>query len=174
MIISALSTLGLDTARVNERHDIGIDRPNDTGNGFASLKISGSAYKLTRQRALHHCTLLLKTEPDCVGPNLKSPALPCIKAKGMKSVNSAVVNVLSEVALHLGSKLRVLTRLAIVDSLLPFTSLIFLPNIQISNSLPFAKSCCMMEIAGSCVGFPRKSGIHSQYPQSCKMLQNYQ
>lgn len=107
MVVRALKSLGVDRAMVNERHDIVLRKENSnslypegeqaTGDGSAStkpFKISGSAYKLTRLRSLHHGTCLLSS------PNLKhisqylhSPAKPYIKARGVDSVSSPVANV---------------------------------------------------------------------------------
>ena len=100
-------------ARVNERHDIVLDQGNllaegdwpdptdmhrsifePEGDNGPPLKVSGSAYKLTRQRALHHGTCLL-TCRDLSGISqlLHSPARPFIKARGVDSVRSPVGNV---------------------------------------------------------------------------------
>jgi lipoate-protein ligase A len=74
--------------RVNERNDIVM---NDPERGV--LKISGSAFKLTRRRALHHGTLLFAS-PNLrgIGEFLKSPARDFISAKGVESVRSPVGN----------------------------------------------------------------------------------
>ena len=59
------------------------------------LKVSGSAYKLTRQRALHHGTCLLSSPNLNVIPDyLHSPAKPFISARGVESVSSPVGNIL--------------------------------------------------------------------------------
>nr|POF10126.1 putative lipoate-protein ligase a [Quercus suber] len=111
MVVRALRGCGVDRARVNERHDIvldqgahKIDRPaEDThitpyhveqGEGPSPLKVSGSAYKLTRNRALHHGTCLL-TSPnlDIIPHYLHSPAKPYITARGVESVSSPVGNI---------------------------------------------------------------------------------
>ena len=102
-----------DRARVNERHDIVLDQgprkyqPIDTADMHVSmyrsdlpdkpsLKVSGSAYKLTRQRALHHGTCLLDSSRICsISEILRSPARPYLKARGVESVRSPVGNVLS-------------------------------------------------------------------------------
>jgi lipoate-protein ligase A len=62
--------------------------------GKNTFKISGSAYKLTRLRSLHHGTCLLSS------PNLKtasklltSPGKPFFKARGVESVRSPIMNV---------------------------------------------------------------------------------
>jgi lipoate---protein ligase len=74
--------------RVNERNDIVM---NDRKKGV--LKVSGSAFKLTRRRALHHGTLLFSS-PNLkdIGEFLRSPARGFISAKGVESVRSPVGN----------------------------------------------------------------------------------
>lgn len=88
MVVRALGTLGKKNTRVNERHDIVMDVPEGT------FKISGSAYKLTRQRSLHHGTCLL-CSPNLsrISPLLRSSAEPFVKARGVDSVRSPVANV---------------------------------------------------------------------------------
>ncbi|MCJ1473216.1 Biotin/lipoate A/B protein ligase [Lambiella insularis] len=102
-------------ARVNERHDIVLDQghfhahppqPNPSNmheTGYFTqqrppLKVSGSAYKLTRTRSLHHGTCLLDS-PNLatISQYLKSPARPFMKARGVDSVRSPVGNVYSDV-----------------------------------------------------------------------------
>lgn len=100
-------------ARVNERHDIVLDQGNllpeenwpdpmdmhrsmfePEGDNGPPLKVSGSAYKLTRQRALHHGTCLLTCRDlSRISQLLHSPARPFIKARGVDSVRSPVGNV---------------------------------------------------------------------------------
>lgn len=109
MVVRALGRLGVDNARVNERHDIVVvdDSTNTTtepphGSSLSSsaaaaettFKISGSAYKLTRLRSLHHGTCLLSS-PNLgdIGRLLRSPAEPFIKARGVESVRSRIRNV---------------------------------------------------------------------------------
>ncbi|KAK7732378.1 hypothetical protein SLS63_005056 [Diaporthe eres] len=98
MVVRALRGLGVATARVNERHDIVLDRGGH-GDGDApsppeTFKISGSAYKLTRLRSLHHGTCLLNS-PNLadIGRLLRSPAEPFVKARGVESVRSRICNV---------------------------------------------------------------------------------
>ncbi|KAL9019317.1 MAG: hypothetical protein Q9185_003395 [Variospora sp. 1 TL-2023] len=100
-------------ARVNERHDIVLDPgeplntvdrpdPEDThrtayayGNGILEpRKVSGSAYKLSRLRALHHGTCLFNS-PNISGISeyLRSPARPYMKARGVESVRSPIANI---------------------------------------------------------------------------------
>ncbi|KAL2206002.1 hypothetical protein CC79DRAFT_1369439 [Sarocladium strictum] len=96
MVVRALKALGKDNARVNVRHDIVMDLPLPPGESGDSpvRKISGSAYKLTRLRALHHGTCLLQS-PNLgqISPILRSPAAPFITALGSPSVRSPVANV---------------------------------------------------------------------------------
>lgn len=110
MVVRALKGIGAINTRVNERHDI-VMGENNHGSSEAessdpesprlevtplSLKISGSAYKLTRFRAMHHGTCLVDS-PNLSGISsfLKSPARPYIKARGVESVRSPVGNVSS-------------------------------------------------------------------------------
>ena len=109
MVVRALRRLGVERARVNERHDIVLDQgntrvssPNDdthktpftSSEGRQSLKVSGSAYKLTRGRALHHGTCLLQSPSlRYIGEFLHSPAKPFITAKGVESVSSPIGNI---------------------------------------------------------------------------------
>ncbi|CEI65468.1 hypothetical protein FVEN_g6123 [Fusarium venenatum] len=109
MVVRALSSLGKPNTRVNERHDIVMDIPNDP---IGTYKISGSAYKLTRLRSLHHGTCLLRS------PNLKnisgvlrSPAEPFIKTRGVDSVRSPVRNVGIENAAFEGAVLEEFARM---------------------------------------------------------------
>lgn len=94
MVVRALHKLGVERARVNDRHDIVMDRIGTGHQDPRPLKVSGSAYKLTRLRSLHHGTCLLSS------PNLRnisqmlwSPAKRYIKARGVDSVSSPVANV---------------------------------------------------------------------------------
>jgi lipoyltransferase/lipoate-protein ligase len=90
MVVRALRGLGVDGARVNERHDIVIDRADSE----IPYKISGSAYKLTRSRSLHHGTCLLSSPNlKSIGRFLRSPAKLHIRAKGVESVSSPITNV---------------------------------------------------------------------------------
>ncbi|KAK5110721.1 hypothetical protein LTR62_005598 [Meristemomyces frigidus] len=114
MVTRALRSLGVERARVNERHDIVLDqgeRGGDVVDGAdmhvtpftrqnaasRPLKVSGSAYKLTRQRALHHGTCLLSSPNLNVIPHyLHSPSKPFMSARGVESVSSPVGNILLE------------------------------------------------------------------------------
>ena len=112
MVTRALRSCGIERARVNERHDIVLDQgqrrrdvdTDDThvtaftshdNHGPRPLKVSGSAYKLTRNRALHHGTCLLSSPNLNIIPDyLHSPAKPYITARGVESVSSPVGNIL--------------------------------------------------------------------------------
>ncbi|EQL28557.1 lipoate-protein ligase A [Blastomyces dermatitidis ATCC 26199] len=116
MVVRALQRVGAVNTAVNERHDIVLrqdskepsrevikvgteDAPSpQIENTPHALKISGSAYKLTRFRALHHGTCLIDS-PNLgnISLFLRSPARPYLKAKGVESVRSPVGNVSSAV-----------------------------------------------------------------------------
>lgn len=117
MVVRALQRVGAVNTRVNGRHDIVLGQDPETlsretikvetGHPTSlrtekiiphSLKISGSAYKLTRFRALHHGTCLIDS-PNLgnITSFLRSPARPYLKAKGVDSVRSPVGNVSSVV-----------------------------------------------------------------------------
>lgn len=100
-------------ARVNERHDIVLDqgqpRPKQQwpdaqdmhqtaflSEEQASLKVSGSAFKLTKHRSLHHGTCLLASDLEAMGKSLRSEARPFLKARGVDSVRSPVSNLLGD------------------------------------------------------------------------------
>jgi len=118
MVVRALRRhAGMDRCRVNERHDIimdigGSDRTNPerdgetvndddmhvtpwTGKeGVKTVKVSGSAFKITKRRALHHGTALLKSENlDVIGKILSAPGKEYITSKGVESVRSRVGNI---------------------------------------------------------------------------------
>ncbi|ORY56100.1 uncharacterized protein BCR38DRAFT_119936 [Pseudomassariella vexata] len=97
MVVRALRSLGAESTRVNERHDIVLDvsaLASSSGGGAETYKISGSAYKLTRLRSLHHGTCLLST-PNLsrISQFLRSPAEPFLKSRGVDSVRSKIQNV---------------------------------------------------------------------------------
>jgi lipoate-protein ligase A len=100
MVVRALHQLGVNAAEVNERHDIVLkqDRKHTVSTSDKGvtkpLKVSGSAYKLTRFRSLHHGTCLLSS-PNLknISKYLRSPAKPYIKARGVDSVSSPITNV---------------------------------------------------------------------------------
>ena len=114
MVVRALRFCGVDRSRVNERHDLVLDQGPHSGDsdpddnhvtpythmdkdGPRPLKVSGSAYKLTRNRALHHGTCLLSSPNLNIIPHyLHSPAKRFITARGVESVSSPVGNILVE------------------------------------------------------------------------------
>ncbi|KAJ2489481.1 hypothetical protein IWW37_003944 [Coemansia sp. RSA 2050] len=81
MVAKALQASDIP-AYVNARHDVAVD----------GLKISGSAFKLTKLRAFHHGTMLIEADLTRLHGCLKSQAHGCIEAKGVASVPSPVVN----------------------------------------------------------------------------------
>lgn len=90
MVVRALQNLGVGQAKVNCRHDIVLEPAEE---GQKPLKISGSAYKLTRMRSLHHGTCLLSSPNiGTISNYLRSPAKPYIKARGVDSVSSPIAN----------------------------------------------------------------------------------
>jgi len=98
MVVRALHRVGATNTSVNGRHDI-VMAPNEASKDPReppSRKVSGSAFKLTRHRALHHGTCLLDS-PNIhdLGRFLRSPARGYIQAKGVESVRSPVGNVSS-------------------------------------------------------------------------------
>lgn len=112
MVTMAIREFNL-RARVNERHDIVLDQGSvleetnwpDTADMHRTifhpnsekdppLKVSGSAYKMTRQRSLHHGTCLLASaDLSRISQYLRSPARPFIRARGVESVRSPIGNV---------------------------------------------------------------------------------
>lgn len=117
MVVRALRTNGIERARVNERHDIVLDKGplrgasdntnlhrtpytvENPGDELKPVKVSGSAYKLTRGRALHHGTCLLSSPNLHIIPHyLHAPGKPYMKAKGVESVSSPVGNIGLEVS----------------------------------------------------------------------------
>ncbi|KAK7562688.1 putative lipoyltransferase and lipoate-protein ligase [Phyllosticta citricarpa] len=102
MVVRALRGLGVSAARVNARHDIVVAStpyPQGARKGgevvdVTPRKVSGSAYKLTRGRALHHGTCLLASPHlAAISQYLRAPAKPYIRAQGVESVRSPVANV---------------------------------------------------------------------------------
>jgi lipoate-protein ligase A len=110
MVVRGLRRLGVDRARVNERHDVVVDQGEKTqpvdGNdahstaynalspNLPSLKVSGSAYKIARNRALHHGTALVASDNlSVISQFLHSPAKSRITAKGVESVSSPIANI---------------------------------------------------------------------------------
>lgn len=102
MMVRALHRVGAVNTSVNERHDIVMTPAEESHwdiNEPPTRKVSGSAFKLTRHRALHHGTCLLDS-PNIhdLGRFLRSPARGSIQAKGVESVRSPVGNISSALA----------------------------------------------------------------------------
>ncbi|RVX70251.1 hypothetical protein B0A52_05584 [Exophiala mesophila] len=100
MVVRALSPLaarlGFTDLKVNDRNDIVMRSRESSPETSASptwLKVSGSAYKLTKGRALHHGTLLFSS-PNLskISSLLRGPGHDYIQAKGVESVRSKVGN----------------------------------------------------------------------------------
>lgn len=123
MVVRALKSVGAVNSMVNERHDIVLAQESDQPANVVraksddpesppvemtpkALKISGSAYKLTGQRAMHHGTCLIDS-PNLtrLGSFLRSPARPYLRARGVESVRSPVGNVSSVIPTVQGSYL---------------------------------------------------------------------
>lgn len=84
------SQLAFSEVRVSDRNDIVMRSHAST----EWLKVSGSAYKLTKGRALHHGTLLYSSPYlDRISDLLRSPGRGLIQAKGVESVRSPVANI---------------------------------------------------------------------------------
>lgn len=85
IIMSALSCFGLKPA-FKGRNDLVLP----VGDG-EYRKISGSAFKETRDRAFHHGTVLIDADLAALS-NYLQPNLKKLQAKGIKSVRSRVMN----------------------------------------------------------------------------------
>ncbi len=84
IVLNALQSLGIE-GRVNGRNDMVV------GEGEQLRKFSGSAYKEAKDRGFHHGTLLLNTDLSRLA-NYLNPDPKKLKAKGISSVRSRVVN----------------------------------------------------------------------------------
>lgn len=84
IIINALKTFGIN-AESSGRNDINII--TDEG----PKKISGSAFKETKDRCFHHGTLLINTDLTRLGEYL-NPHPKKLQSKGIQSVKSRVMN----------------------------------------------------------------------------------
>ncbi|KAI6358707.1 hypothetical protein MCOR25_007276 [Pyricularia grisea] len=97
MVVRALrDRIGVPSVRVNERHDIVMDVPwKPFSEQVNTFKVSGSAYRVTRQRSLHHGTCLVHSPYlDQISPLLRPPmAGSYLKTRGAGSVRSLVRNV---------------------------------------------------------------------------------
>lgn len=79
LVAAALARLGIEAA-VNERNDLTV----------RERKFSGSAYRLTKERALHHGTILVDADLAALRAVLK-PSFPGIESRGVASVPSPVI-----------------------------------------------------------------------------------
>ncbi|KAK6498035.1 Biotin/lipoate A/B protein ligase, variant 2 [Arthrobotrys conoides] len=97
VVVKALHSMEVNTAMVNDRHDIILRRLTtspDTGKvRMRDKKVSGSAYKIIRERAYHHATLLLNSDLANISALLRSPLKEFITTKGVESVRSPVENI---------------------------------------------------------------------------------
>lgn len=82
IIISALARLGIE-AEASGRNDLTVD----------GRKFSGSAFKLSNDRAFHHGTMLINADIGRLGQYL-TPDADKLKSKGIKSVKSRVANLI--------------------------------------------------------------------------------
>lgn len=83
-LVTALQTAGIDVA-LNSRHDIILN----TAEGWR--KCSGSAYKISKDRAYAHGTMLLNSDIKNLGQALRAGEWG-IKGNGVESVRSKVAN----------------------------------------------------------------------------------
>jgi lipoate---protein ligase len=82
LIVAALQTSFGITADVTKRGDIVV----------AGRKVSGAAFRLTRDRAYHHGTLLVHSDLPRLRALLKSPLRAGMRVTGAQSVSSPVAN----------------------------------------------------------------------------------
>ena len=142
-ILAALATLGV-TADVTRRNDL----------VSAGRKFSGSAYRLTRHRALHHGTLLVESDLPLLRALLR-PTIPGIEGRGVASVPSPVVSLAD---LRLGLTVdRV--REALVETLTDGTP----ETIEAGNHL-------YRESVHRATGFRSKEWIFGRTPRFCCTL----
>lgn len=81
IVVKALGRTGI-TSAINERHDVIVE----------GKKVSGSAFRISRGRVLHHGTLLVSAELASLKASLSGPSLEDLDSKGIRSVRSSVVN----------------------------------------------------------------------------------
>ncbi|KAH9899541.1 Lipoyltransferase and lipoate-protein ligase [Cubamyces lactineus] len=80
VVLKAVRSMGVD-ANVNDRNDICVGKE----------KVSGSAYKIVKDRAYHHGTMLISTRLDTLGQLLRS-GKDTMETRGVASVRSPVCN----------------------------------------------------------------------------------
>jgi lipoate-protein ligase A len=85
-LASSLHQHGIEGIRVNGRHDLVLEEEAER-----VRKVGGSAYRIVRERAYHHGTLLLASDLSRLGALLKSPLK--IEGAAVSSVVSPVTNV---------------------------------------------------------------------------------
>jgi lipoate-protein ligase A len=81
LVLETLKELGIMAER-NDRGDL----------LFMEKKISGSAYRLSKRKLLHHCTLLMFTQLPHLRTSLASTEKPFIQCRSVKSVTASVSN----------------------------------------------------------------------------------
>lgn len=86
IITNALAVFGID-AFPNGRNDIEVKLKEESG----SRKISGSAFKVNKDRCFHHGTLLIKADLAKLG-NYLNPSKKKLESKGIKSARARVTN----------------------------------------------------------------------------------
>lgn len=84
IILNALTSLGIN-ASASGRNDLVVTTPD------GDRKISGSAYRETKDRGFHHGTLLLNADLSRLA-NYLNPDVKKLQAKGITSVRSRVAN----------------------------------------------------------------------------------
>lgn len=84
VIKSALAGCGF-TASISERHDILLHHQNQT------FKISGSAFRETKDHAFHHASLLIDTNVENLWQALTPTISTAKNSKGVRSVRSPVI-----------------------------------------------------------------------------------
>ncbi|WP_412471913.1 lipoate--protein ligase [Halobacteriovorax sp. RT-1-4] len=86
IITNALKTFGVE-AFANGRNDIEVKIAQEEG----SRKISGSAFKVKRDRSFHHGTLLINADLSKLA-NYLNPNKKKLESKGIKSARARVLN----------------------------------------------------------------------------------
>ena len=86
IIIKALQKLNI-TTKINHRNDIVVDFQAQT------YKLSGSAYRETKNTSFHHGTLLVNANLKALEKYLHHKIDPDINAKGVASVRSKVISI---------------------------------------------------------------------------------
>ncbi|KAH9943166.1 Lipoyltransferase and lipoate-protein ligase [Epithele typhae] len=102
VVLRAVRSLGVD-ATVNDRNDICVGKDKirlilsvtravlRSADGRLDIYVSGSAYKIVKDRAYHHGTMLISTRLDTLGELLRS-GKDTMETRGIASVRSPVCN----------------------------------------------------------------------------------